>query len=186
MRFVKVHVSFMAVKSFGPTNPGNGPLENDPGVVGALYQDPNTAINASGRTYFDRAYVGKVQMTATLPTSLGGIELASTAVYFDGTPFARRLLVTGLPQGPFLVDTTVRGSPEGGNRTEYALNWNLRVGRTWKAPGGRLRASADVLNVLNAGNKIQEVDISGPQFNQRLPVAIQPPRFVRFNMEFLF
>ena len=112
--------------------------------------------------------------------------MASTAVYLDGLVFGRRLLVTGLPQGPFLVATTVRGSPEGGNRTQYALNWNLRLGRTWKAPGGRLRASLDILNVLNAGSRIQEIDTSGPLFNQRLPVAIQPPRFLRFNMEFLF
>ena len=27
----------------GPTNPGNADFENDPGVVGALYSDPNTA-----------------------------------------------------------------------------------------------------------------------------------------------
>jgi hypothetical protein len=186
VRFVKMHASFMAVKSYGPTNPGNGVLENDPGVIGALFQDPNTALNASGRAYFDRAYVGKAQVAATLPARLGGIELAGTAVYLDGTPFGRRLLVTGLPQGPFLVAATVRGSPEGGNRTEYALNWNLRLGRTFPVRPGNIRLSVDILNVLNAGKKIQEVDISGPLFNRRLPAAIQPPRFVRFNMEFLF
>jgi hypothetical protein len=182
-RSVSAHASFMAVKSHGPTNPGNGVLENDSGVIGALYQDPNTLINAAGRTYFDRAYVGKLQVTAALPWKL---DLASTADYLDGLPFARMLLVTGLPQGPFLVAATVRGSPEGGNRAEYVLNWNLRVSRSVRLARGSMRVAADLLNVLNAAHKMQESDISGPLFNQRLPVAVQPPRFLRFTMEYLF
>jgi hypothetical protein len=185
-RFLQGRVSFMAVKSYGPTNPGNSVVENDAGVIGALFQDPNTAIHAAGRTYFDRAYVAKAELVATLPKRLGGIELANTATYMDGLPFGRRLLVTGLPQGPFLVAATVRGSPEGGNRAEYVLNWNLRVGRTVRVPGGSLRLAMDILNMLNSGNKIQESDISGPLFNQRLPVAIQPPRYARVNIEYQF
>jgi hypothetical protein len=185
-RILQGRVSFMAVKSYGPTNPGNSAIENDAGVVGALFQDPNTAIHAAGRTYFDRAYVTKAELVATLPKRLGGIELLNTATYMDGLPFGRRLLVTGLPQGPFLVAATVRGSPEGGNRAEYVLNWNLRVGRTVRVPGGGLRLTVDILNLLNSGNKIQESDISGPLFNQRLPVAIQPPRYARVNIEYRF
>ena len=185
-RFLQGRVSFMAVKSYGATNPGNSAIENDAGVIGALFQDPNTAIHAAGRTYFDRAYVAKAELVATIPKRLGGVELANTATYMDGLPFGRRLLVTGLPQGPFLVAATVRGSPEGGNRAEYVLNWNLRVGRTVRVPGGSLRLAVDILNMLNSGNKIQESDISGPQFNQRLPVAIQPPRYVQVNIEYRF
>ena len=185
-RFLQGRVSFMAVKSYGPTNPGNSAIENEAGVVGALFQDPNTAIHAAGRTYFDRAYVAKAELLATLPKRLGGIELANRAAYMDGLPFGRRLLVTGLPQGPFLVAATVRGSPEGGNRAEYVLNWNLRVGRRLRVPGGSLRLALDILNVLNSGNRIQESDISGPLFNQRLPVAIQPPRYAQVNIEYQF
>ncbi len=185
-RLVAVQASFMAVKSRGPTNPGNGVLENDAGVAGALYQDPNTLIHADGRTYFDRAYVGKVRMSTTLPRRFGGLELANTADYLDGLAFGRRLLIKGLPQGPFLVAATVRGSPEGGNRTEYLLNWNLRVGRTLRFSRGGLGLSMDVLNVLNGGAKMQESDTTGPLFNQRLPLALQPPRFVRFTIEYLF
>jgi hypothetical protein len=44
----------------------------------------------------------------------------------------------------------------------------------------------DILNVLNSGNKLQESDISGPLFNQRLPVAIQPPRYAQVNIEYRF
>jgi hypothetical protein len=181
-----LHLSFVAEKSYGPTNPGDAIYENDPGVVGALFLDPNTAIHASGRSFVDRAYVGKIQASYRLPAAFGGFELASVADYTDGLVFARQLLVTGLPQGPFLVATTVRGSPEGGNRAQYALNWNLRLARNFSFPFGNIAASADILNVVNAGQSLQENDLSSPSFNLRLPVAIQPPRMLRLAFRYQF
>src|SRR5262249_59620960 len=74
-----LHASFVAEKSYGPTNPGDTFYENDPGVIGALFVDPNTAIHAAGRSFVDRAYVGKLQATYRLPSTWGGIELASVA-----------------------------------------------------------------------------------------------------------
>jgi hypothetical protein len=185
-RRLRVHASFVAEKSYGPTNPGDALYENDPGVIGALFLDPNTAINASGRSFVDRAYVGKIQATYRLPPSWGGIEMASVANYLDGLVFARQLLVTGLPQGPLLVATTVRGSPEGGNRAQYVINWNLSLSRQFGLPSGSFGIFADVFNLANAGQKIQEIDLSGPSFNLRLPAAIQTPRFVRIGFRYDF
>ena len=178
--------SFMAMKSFGPSNPGNAPIENDPGILGALYADPNTLVNATGRHFFDRAYVGKAQFTARLPKALGGLEWSSVVNYMDGVVFGRRLLVTGMPQGPFLLNATVRGSPEGGHRAEYVLNWNMRVSRGFKLPKGSIAIATDLMNVTNNGNRIQEVEASGPQFNQRLPIAIPPARFARISVRYGF
>jgi hypothetical protein len=185
-RRLALHASFVAEKSFGPTNPGDAFYENDPGVTGALFLDPNTTIHATGHSFIDRAFVGKIQAIYQLPAAWGGIELASLAVYTDGLVFARQLLVDGLPQGPLLVATTVRGSPEGGNRAQYAINWNVRLARTWALPIGRLEVLADILNVSNAGQRLQENDLSGPLFNQRLPVTLQPPRFVRLGFRYDF
>jgi hypothetical protein len=112
--------------------------------------------------------------------------VGSVADYMDGQVFARQLPVAGLPQGPFLVVTTVRGSPEGGNRAQYVINWNLRISRQFELPIGRLAATTDLLNVTNAGERLQENDISGPSFNLRLPVAIQAPRFVRIGFRYEF
>ena len=134
----------------------------------------------------DRAYVGKVQACYRLPAAWGGMEVASVADYMDGLPFARQLLVTGLPQGPFLVATTARGSLESGNRAQYAINWNLRVSRRFALPMGGLTATADVLNAANAGKRLQEDDLSGPSFNLRLPVSIQAPRLVRVELRYEF
>jgi len=97
------HASFVAEKSYGPTNPDNAVFENDPGVVGALFTKPNTSIHFAGRSFTDRACVGKMQVSYRLPSAWGGFEVVSIIDYLDGLVFARQLLVTGLPQGPFLV-----------------------------------------------------------------------------------
>jgi hypothetical protein len=185
-RGIMLHASLVAEKSYGPTNPGDAYYENDPGVIGALFLDPNTGVHATGRIFMDRAYVGKLQAVYRLPVPWGGMEVASVADYTDGLVFARQLLVTGLPQGPMVVATTVRGSPEGGNRAQYALNWNLRIGREFALAPGRLAVSADILNVTNAGQSLQENDLSGASFNLRLPVAIEPPRFLRLGIRYEF
>jgi hypothetical protein len=84
------------------------------------------------------------------------------------------------------VATTVRGSPEDGNRAQYALNWNLRLRRDFTLPVGRIVASMDVLNVTNAGPNIQENSVSGTSFNLRLSIAILPARFVRIEFRYEF
>ncbi len=134
----------------------------------------------------DRAFLGKFQTVTSAPGWLGGFQLLNTVNYLDGLPFGRELLITGLPQGPFLVNATIRGSPEGGSRAEHVLNWNLRVSRDFEMARGQLTLAADVLNVLNNGNKIVESDLSGPQFNERLPLAIPPPRTLRLSARWSF
>ena len=167
----------MAEKSYGPTNPGNAVFENDPGVIGALYLDPNTSIHAAGRDLLIRAYVGKIQGAYRLP---GRHRTgASVANYMDGLVFARQLLATA-GAGP-IPDRYygARKSLEGGNRAAYVFNWNLRAGRGFRLPTGKLTTSADVMNLTNVAHKIQENDLTGPSFNLRLPVAIQAPRMIR-------
>jgi len=114
------------------------------------------------------------------------VQISTVADYMDGLAFARMLLVTGLPQGPFLVAATPRGSPGGGNRAQHVFIWNLRLSREWKLPVGRIAAAADLLNMTNADLAIQQSDVTGTAFNQRLPVAIEPPRFVRFEVRYGF
>lgn len=181
-----LHVSFTTEKSWGPANPGNAVFENDPGVLGALFVDPNSATLTLARSYMDRAYLGKVEVVYRFPSKWGGWEVANVADYMDGLSFARELLASGLAQGPFLVATTVRGSPGGGNRAQFVLNWNLRVQKAFRPGKGRLRLFADLLNVRNSNQQIQQIDLTGVAFNQRLPVAIQPPRFVRLGLAYSF
>jgi hypothetical protein len=45
------------------------------------------------------------------------------------------------------------------------LDWNLRLSRTFRVPHWSIRLTLDVLNVTNAGNRIEESDLSGPAFS---------------------
>ena len=184
-RGVSVRASFVAQKSYGANNPGNAFFENDPGVVGSLFSDPNAGINATGRGFSDRAFTGKIEALYRLSRRWGGLQVATVIDYTDGLAFARMLVVTGLPQGPFLVAASPRGSP-GGNRAQHVQNCNIRVSREWPAPRGRITAAADVLNVTDANLAIQQSDLTGTAFNLRLPIAIEPPRFVRFELRYRF
>jgi hypothetical protein len=66
------------------------------------------------------------------------------------------------------------------------MNWNLRISRQFALPVNRFVATADVLNVTNSAQRLQEGDLTGPSFNLRLPVAIQPPCFVRIGFRYEF
>ena len=49
-RGLTLHASFVAEKSYGPTNPGDAVYENDPGRDRLSFLDPNGAIHAAGRS----------------------------------------------------------------------------------------------------------------------------------------
>jgi hypothetical protein len=186
-----LHASFVAEKSYGATNPGNSVLENDPGIIGALLLDPNTTSYAEGRNFTDPSYVAKLQATYHLSPAWGGLEVAAVGDYKDGLVFGRELLVTGLAQGPIVVPATRRevfnfpgNAP--GYRTTYILNWNLRLAREFRLPGGRMTMAGDLLNLTNTSHHLQESDLTGPNFAERLPAQIPPPRFVRIELRYEF
>ncbi len=179
-------LTFTAEKGHGTNAFGNDAWQNDSAVIGSLLHDPNVMLNATGRPFFDRAFIAKHQSSFQLPSWLGGVDVGTSTSYWDGLPFGRRLLVDGLEQGPAMVLATVRGSPEGGHRTEFHLTLDLRLSREFELLAGSLRILTDVFNLLNTDNKLLERDLSGPAFNERIPLAIQPPRFVRVGMEYSF
>jgi len=172
-----VSASFLAYKATGPSSPGNGELENDPGTIGTLFDDPNTLLNALGRLYFDRAYVGKLLGWVEAP---GGFQLGWVIKYFDGLPFGRRLIVPGLNQGPISVMATPRGQ-SGGLRTQYHLTFDQRIGRGFHCGSMRCSVVVDFFNLLNKSSRLREHDISGPLFPLRLPTEILNPRAIRFG-----
>jgi hypothetical protein len=187
-RGISAQGSLYIGKSWGPTNPGNDIWENDSGVVGSLYGDPNTLINAGGSPAMDRGFAGKVWVFFPTPHRFGNLEIMNTAVFLGGYPYARRLLVTGLDQGPFMVDATPRGGPLG-SRTAPVYDWNIKVSRTLEMHvlrKGTLRVSAEVFNVLNLGARLRVADVTGPQFLQNLPLEMQPPRFARGGIAWEF
>ncbi|HEY2845237.1 MAG TPA: hypothetical protein VGJ09_16360 [Bryobacteraceae bacterium] len=189
-RSVALLASLYVGKSWGPTNPGNDFWENDSGVVGSLYADPNTLINASGSPAMDRRFAAKVQLSFPTPRRFGKLEIMNAGVLMGGTPYARRLLVTGLDQGPLVVDATPRGTAQG-YRTDPVYDWNLKVSRSFELHSGilrhgSLRMSGEVFNLLNLHTSLRVNDLTGAQFSQQLPVEMQPPRFARASISWEF
>ncbi|HSP67892.1 MAG TPA: hypothetical protein VLN48_09205 [Bryobacteraceae bacterium] len=175
------------------TNPSGLRMDQRGVVIGSLYADPNTMLFASGSPAMDRSFAGKVWMYFPLPGRFGKLEIMNTAVFLGGYPYARRLLVTGLAQGPFVVDATPRGTSQGvtpGYRTDSVYDWNLKVSRSFEVRGllhrGTLRASVEVFNLLNLGASLRVSDLTGPQFMRQIPLEMQPPRFARASVSWEF
>jgi hypothetical protein len=175
-------ISFSAYNSVGDGNPGNSVLENDPGVPGTLFDNPNASTNSRGRLYFDRAYVGKIAGYYPVPF---GFRLGSVITYFDGLPFGRELIIPNLNQGPCFVMATPRGEP-GGFRTQYYLNFDLRIAREFELGKVRMTVLADIFNLLNSNKNLRESDITGPLFALRVPLDIQNPRALRLGIRLGF
>ena len=60
-------LTLTATSAIGTTNPGNTQWKNDDGVIGELYDNPNTLINSRGRVSFDRAYTGRIGFNYLAP-----------------------------------------------------------------------------------------------------------------------
>jgi len=164
------------------TSPGNTEFQNDQGVVGGLLDDPNSLIWTYGRQYFDRSFTARFLGLVQLPA---GWTVSSVTRYYDGLPFGRKLAITNFNQGPFFVLATPRGNP-GGHRTEFNLTADVRVRKTLRWRGVEMGLVGDVFNLLNASQKTEENDLTGPLFSLRLPVEFQSPRIARLGVEFVF
>ena len=171
-------LSFSAFMAKGTTNPGNSEFQNDPGVIGSLFDDPNNLLNARGRVYFDRAYVGKIVAYGKAPF---GFHLGSVISYYDGLPFGRELIVTGLNQGPIFIMAKPRFY-----RTQFNLTFDQRISRDFLIGSHKITFLADAFNLLNVNKNLMEEALSGPLFPLRVPLAVENPRVIRFGIKFGF
>jgi len=174
--------SFSAEQTMARTSPGNSPFQNDTGFVGSLGVDPNTLVMSQGRTYFDRAYMGKITAYYAAPH---GFYLAAVATYFDGAPFGRLLFVNGFNQGPFFVRATPVGHP-GGFQTQLNSTLDVRLARDFRLRRGAFSCYLDVFNILNLNSNTREADLTGPAFVLRVPLAVEMPRTARLGVAWNF
>ncbi len=172
-------VSLTAMRCVGTTSPGNTARENDDGVVGALYDNPNTLINARGRLRFDRAYTGRIGFALRLPL---GFRLGYILKYYDGQPFAREIAVTGFRQGPFLI----MAHPRGVARYEFNMTNDIRVQKEIAAGHGVLRIILDGYNIFNQHLATGEDARTRPEFPLRYATEIQSPRTFRLGLSYEF
>ena len=168
-----VRIGGTASRSTGQgANRGYGVLENDPGAVGELFEDPNAGTHARGRLFFDRAYTLKVAaLWRPRDWSLGVV-----ANYQDGQPFARMVIVPGLPQGAEAIPAIRRGD----HRFTYTLTVDARLERTFGIGAVRVAGVVEAFNLLDMKNEVEEDVTWGPSF--RRVTATQPPRAVRIGL----
>ncbi len=177
------YFAFSAYESKSAASPGNSEFENDPGVVGTLFDSPNTLINTRNRYFFDRAFTGRIAGFYETPW---GIRLSAIAKYYDGRPFGRKLVLRGFNQGAFFIHATPRGNPIG-HRTEFNLNVDLRIEKSFAFRGKQsFSLSLDVFNLLNANNKTDENELTGPFFGERIALEFQSPRVLRLGLRYDF
>lgn len=169
-----------ATEAYQTNGPGNTEHENDDGVVGPLYDNPNASLNARGRPRFDRAYTARLGFALALP-----LDFAAGAVlkYYDGQPFTRKIIVTGLAQGPF----TVMAFPRGVARYEFNMTVDVRLEKRIRlGRAGTLRLMVDVFNLFNQHLATEESGWTNDAFPLRFATEIESPRVARLGLNFEF
>ena len=172
-------LSLTATNANGTTNPGNTYRENDEGIIGSLYDDPNTLINARGRVAFDRAYTGRIGINYLAPF---GIRLGCVIKYYDGQPFARKIIIPSLNQGPFYI----QANPRGLSRYEYNRTVDVRLEKMFPLPNGKLRVILDGFNILNRNLATEENEWTSPEYPLRYATEVQSPRVFRIGLAYEF
>jgi hypothetical protein len=177
-------------------NRGFRVFENDQGVLGESYADPNAGRYAMGRSFFDRAFAIKISGTVDAGR---GWHLATVARYQDGQPFARAVIAPDVAQGVDEVPATPRGQlmmgagvsdsqnryiVPSGHRFTFVMTWDGRLEKRLRFGRQRLALSAEVFNLLGLHQEVEEDVVTGPAF--RTVTAIQPPRAFRLGARFEF
>lgn len=159
-------------------NRGYGPAENDLGIVGELFTDPNAATHARGNLFADRQYTVRI---ATAYRFAHDITVGGVARYQDGQAFSRMVVVPDLNQGA----DAVRAFRSGKSRFTFTGTLDLRIQKGIPLPKGRRAVLlVDGYNVLNLDKEVEEWVATGPRF--RTPTAAQPPRAVHLGVRASF
>jgi hypothetical protein len=153
--------------------------ENDQGLIGELFDDPNADSYARGRLFFDRNYVVKLAGRYEAPH---GVRLAAVARYQDGQPFARVVVAEDLRQGADFVHAV----PEGRHRFTYTLTVDAHLEKGFGLGRSRLGVFAEAFNLLDTGHSVEEDVTTAPAFRERLTRFRQPPRAVRLGLRLDF
>ncbi|HEY2908247.1 MAG TPA: TonB-dependent receptor [Vicinamibacterales bacterium] len=151
--------------------------ENDEGVLGDVFIDPNSRTFAQGRTFTERGYTIKTAGTYHFDHD---IRLGITARYQDGQHFARLVLAPDLTQGPELI----RAFRNGKTRFTYTMTVDARLQKGFTVNGYRLTGILDAYNLFNQHTEIEEYPLTGPL--SRTTTAIQPPRAIHAGIRLTF
>jgi hypothetical protein len=147
--------------------------ENDPGIPGEVFTDPNATNDARGRLFFDRAFTIKLAAVRRFAHDVG---IGVIARYQEGQPFSRVTVVPGLNQGTDFI----RAFPAGDARFSFTGTLDFRVQKGFAAGPTRVDAFLDAYNLFNLGYEVEEGVVTGSGF--RTITAIQPPMAVHIGV----
>ena len=158
-------------------NRGFQAIENDHGILGELFTDPNAALYAKGRIFTERGYTIKTAGVYEFPMD---VRLGVVARYQDGQHFARLVIVPNLNQGP----EAIRAFANGRTRFTYSMTVDARLQKGFAIGTGRVDAIIDAYNLLNTAKEVEEFPVTGP--TSRLTAAVQPPRAIHLGFRVVF
>jgi outer membrane receptor protein involved in Fe transport len=173
-------LSFGSTASIGQgaaASTGFLPIENDHGVLGELFINPNAASYARGRLFSDRAFTIKLMGVYRFPYD---IRLGGIARYQDGQPFARVVVMPGLEQGV----EAVRAVRNGDHRFTFTGTLDLRLQKGFPIGSRRVEAVFDAYNVFDFSYEVEERVVTGDAFRQIS--AVQPPRSFSLGVRVAF
>lgn len=151
--------------------------ENDQGLLGELFLNPNAETSAYGRVFFDRGYAIKISGGYRAPRD---VRVGLAARYQDGQPFSRLVIAESLNQGP----EAIQAYPRGGQRFTYTLTLDARVEKDLRLGPRTLGLVLEAFNLLDNTKEVEEDIVTGPSF--RTVTAVQPPRAIRVGARFAF
>lgn len=159
-------------------NRGFQAIENDQGVIGELFTNPNARTYAQGRLFTERGYTLKTAGVYRFPKD---VRLGIVGRYQDGQHFARLVIVPGLNQGP----EAIRAFRNGRTRFTYSLTVDVRLQKGFTLGAYHLDAIADAYNLLNTAKEVEEYQVTGsaPRVSA---TAVQPPRAIHLGLRIAF
>lgn len=158
-----------------PGNRGFRANENDLGVLGELFTNPNATTHPHGEPFTSRAKMVKISGVYQFPRS---VRLGVIARYQDGQPFARMVIVPGLNQGP----EAVRAIFNGRSRFTYTGTLDVRVQKEFSRKGRRIAVVVDIYNLPNMRKEVEEYVVTGSRFREE--TLVQPPRTAVIGLRF--
>jgi len=158
-------------------NRGFQPNENDYGVIGEVFTNPNARTYAEGRDFTERGYTLKTAAVYEFPKD---IHVGLAARYQDGEHFTRNVIFQGFTQGP----EAVRAFRNGRTRFTFVMTVDVRLRKGFTVGGRKFNVILDAYNVFNQQLQVEEFDVDGPIW--RRTTAVQPPRVVHLGLRVAF
>jgi hypothetical protein len=147
------------------------------GLSTPLFNNPNSLINADGRSFWDRPVIFKLAGSYSGPW---GIDIGGFFRAQSGVPFPRQVQVTTLNQGP----TTIFAEKVGEDRLPFLTTVDLSFTKNFNVQNGTLGLSLDIFNLFNENTVTDAQTLSGPAF--LVPKVIIAPRVARLGVRFDF